>query len=426
MLVKGAKVVNSQSITRADILVEKDTIVEVKPGIKIPSDKVKIISAEGKYVFPGFIDLHTHLRVPGRPDKEDLLTGAKAAAKGGFTTIMCMPNTQPAIDDYEVAAWVRNKAEEIGIVDIIPIGAITKGRQGKSLTEFGRLKEAGCLALSDDGDSVENSYILRRAFEYAKMFGLLIISHCQDKELSGQGIIRESFVTAQMGFPEWPALAESLIVSRDVEIARYLGARLHLAHVSTKRSLEIIRQAKKEGVSVTCETCPHYFSLSLQDIVNSGFNPYYKVNPPLGTEEDLKAVRKALKEGVIDCVATDHAPHTYLDKEGDFYDAEFGMIGLEFAFSLFLKMVREEELGLEIIAEKMSSAPARILSLEKRGSVQKGYYADLAIVDLEKQWQANPENIFSKSKNTPFLYKKLKGVVEYTLFRGKIVHRAQS
>ncbi len=418
LLIKNAHLVRADSITKADVFIEQGVIVQIAPSLERNADKV--LEADGKYLFAGFIDMHTHLRIPGREDEETIESGSYAAAKGGFTTIMCMPNTQPAIDEYEIAKWIKDESERLGIVDVIPVGSITKERKGEILSEFGGLKQAGCIAVSDDGASVKNSYILRRAFEYAKLFNLLLISHCEDRELAQDGIVRESYLTAQKGIPAYPEIAETVFVLRDIEIARYLHSRIHIAHVSSKRSLEIIRQAKKEGILVTCETCPHYFSLNL-DVFQSSFSSRYKVNPPLGTKEDMEALRVALKDGTIDCITTDHAPHTYLEKEVDLYEAAFGFIGLEFALPLTLRLVRENALALEDIARLLSLKPAQILGLEKKGDIQEGYVADLCIVDLEKKWPVSLESIVSKSKNTPFLGETMQGCVVHTIHKGVVL-----
>ncbi len=420
LVVKNANIVNPEGIVKADILIEKGRIKKISKNIE--SDGAFLIEANRKYVFPGLIDMHTHLRTPGREDKETLLTGSKAAVKGGFTSIMCMPNTKPAIDNYETALWVRKESEKIGLLDIFPVGAITKKRKGKELTEFVRLKKAGCLALSDDGAPLGDSNILRKALEYAKLAELLIISHCEDKSLSGKGILRESALTAQKGIPSIPEIAETVGVAREIELARFLDARIHLAHISSGRSVELIKRAKQDKIRVTAETCPHYLSLSMKDIWKD-LNSNYKINPPLGTEEDKERLIKALSGDIIDCISTDHAPHTFLEKEAStLYEAEFGVIGLELALSIGLSLVRENKLSLEKLCQKMSSKPADILGLKDRGQIKEGLRADLTIVDTEKEWVLDDKNIVSKSKNTPFLGKKLKGIVEYTIYKGKVVY----
>jgi len=419
LLIKNAHLVNADKIVEADLLVENGKIAGIGKNLK-GTDKE--IDAKGKYVFPGFIDLHTHLRAPGREDEEDLLSGSQAAAKGGFTTIFCMPNTDPAIDSEGLARWIVEESRRIGLVDIYPVGAITKDRAGKELTEFGALRKAGCLTLSDDGFSVDNTLILRRAYEYAKMFGLLIISHCEDSQLSNGGNMRESFISSKYGIAGVPDIAESLIVARDIEIAKYLDVRIHLAHISSAKSIEIIKRAKKEGVKVTAETCPHYFTLTVEDIEREDFSGNLKVNPPLGDKGDLIAIKKALKDGTIDCIATDHAPHSPAEKELPFEVAPFGLMGLEIAFSLTNALVKEKILDLKDIANKLSTQPAAIAGLSNCGKIAEGYPADLVIADLGKKWKVEEENIVSKSKNTPFLGEELEGTIEYTVKKGKVIY----
>ena len=421
ILIKKAQLVNFDKIVEADLLIKDKKIARIAKNISEDADK--IIEAKGKYVFPGFIDLHAHLRTPGREDEEDLASGSLAAAKGGFTTIFCMPNTNPPIDNEGLARWIVEESRRLGLIDIYPIGAITKDREGRELTEFAALKKAGCLSLSDDGDSVANPLILRRAYEYAKMFNLLIISHCEDKQLANNGSMRESFISSKYGIAAIPDIAESLIVARDIALAKYLDVKIHLAHISSAKSVEIIKRAKKEGVKVTAETCPHYFSLTVDDIEKQNFPGNLKVNPPLGEKEDLKAIRKALAEGVIDCIATDHAPHSPAEKELPFEAAPFGLIGLELAFSLTNSyLVEERVFDLKEIANKLSRQPAVIIGLDNRGKIAQGYLADLVIADLDKKWKVEEKSIVSKSKNTPFLGQELKGVIEYTLKAGKVIY----
>jgi len=420
LLIKNATLVNADEISKTNLLIENGKIAEIGKDIQ-GADKE--IDAKGKYVFPGFIDLHTHLRTPGREGDEDILSGSTAAAKGGFTTILCMPNTDPAIDNEGLAKWIRGESQSVGLIDIYPIGAITVGRAGKDLTEFGALKKAGCLALSDDGFTVDNTLVLRRAYEYAKMFDLLVISHCEDSQLSCGGNMRESFVSSKYGIAGIPDIAESLIVSRDIELAKYLDARIHLAHISSAKSLEIIRRAKKEGVRVTAETCPHYFTLTIEDIEREGFPGNFKVNPPLGDKKDIVAIKKALVDGTIDCIATDHAPHSLAEKELPFELAPFGFIGLELAFSLTNNyLVKDKTFSLKDLVNKLSTQPAAIAGLEKCGKIAEGYIADLVIADLEGKWKVEEENLASKSKNTPFLGKELEGVIEHTIKKGKIIY----
>ena len=420
LLIKNSILVNANETIKANLLIENGKIISIGKDIK---EADKEIDAKGKHIFPGFIDLHTHLRTPGREGEEDILSGSTAAAKGGFTTILCTPNTEPAIDNEGLAKWIREESQSVGLIDIYPIGAITMNREGKKLTEFGALKKAGCLALSDDGVSVEDTLVLRRAYEYAKMFDLLVISHCEDSQLSHGGSMRESFISSKYGIAGIPDIAESLIVARNIELAKYLGARIHLAHISSAKSIEIIKRAKKEGVKVTAETCPHYFTLTIDDLEREGFPGNYKVNPPLGDKKDLIAIKKALADGTIDCIATDHAPHSLAEKELPFELAPFGFIGLEMAFSLTNSyLVKDKTLSLEDVANKLSTQPAAIAGLDKCGKIAKDYVADLVIVDLEGKWKVEEENMASKSKNTPFLGQELEGTIEHTIKKGKVIY----
>jgi len=421
LLIRQGIIVNPDFQRKADILIESSKIAKIEESIS-EKEADKVIEIQGKFVFPGFVDMHAHLRVPGREDEEDLLTGSLASLKGGFTTLLCMPNTEPAIDNYEIALRIRKEAEKIGLVDIYPVGAISKSREGRELSEFGFLAEAGCLAVSDDGSPIRETSLLRKALEYAENFGLLVISHCEDLSLSREGLIRESSCSASWGLSAIPEISETVDLARQIELVKFLNTRIHFAHISCKRSIELIKRAKEEGLRISAETCPHYFTFTLKDIEESGFSSMFKVNPPLGSQEDKLSLRRALREGVIDAIATDHAPHTYLEKEVDFKEASFGIIGLEFALSLTLSLVREGFLALEDLALRLSQAPAKILGLNDRGYIKEGLRADLTIVDIDKDWVVTKERILSKSKNTPLLGKTLKGEVIYTIYKGKIVY----
>ena len=421
IVIKNATIINHNRVIKGDILLQKGIISKIAKRIREKGDKE--INADGKIVMPGFIDMHAHFRSPGREDEEDLQSGSMAAARGGFVKVCCMPNTDPAIDNESTASWIRKESERIGLIDIFPVGAITKGRKGEELTEFQALKNSGCLSLSEDGSALKDSLLLRRALEYSKMSGLLIVSHCEDARLAAGGSIREGSISSKHGISGIPSIAESLIVARDVEIAKYLNTRIHIAHVSTARSLEIIRRAKKEGALVTCETCPHYFSLTVEDIEENGFTGNYKVNPPLGDKKDIEAVKRALRDGTIDCIATDHAPHSWAEKELPIEDAPFGFIGLETAFAAAnTYLVKNKTVDYRMIAQKMAYNPANILGLTKCGKIQEGFQANVVIIDPEKRVLVSEKEIVSKSKNTPFLGTELTGVVETTIHRGHIIY----
>ena len=363
-----------------------------------------------------------HLREPGREDKETIETGSRAAAKGGFTTIMCMPNTSPVIDNPHIVEFIIRESKRVGLVNVIPVGAITKGQKGEELTEMLELKQAGCLALSDDGKAVLNSRLMYLALQYSKMVGVLLIEHCQDNALTSGGVMNEGAVSTTLGLKGDPAVAETVIVARDIELARYLDARIHLAHMSLKRSVELIRFAKSLGIKVTAEACPHHFTLTEEAV--QGFDTSTKVNPPLRTQEDVEAIQQGLKDGTIDCIVTDHAPHTQEDKEVEFDHAPFGMIGFETAVGLIItELVSKKILTLPQMAEKMSTAPARIVGLTNKGEIKEGKDADLTIIDPDQEWVFKKDEIVSKSKNSPFIGRKFKGSVAWTICGGKIVYK---
>lgn len=423
LLIKNAVIVNADKMHTQpqDILVEKGTITQI--GRSLAADGAKTIDAGGKLVMPGLIDIHVHLREPGREDKETIETGSMAAAKGGFTTIMCMPNTEPVIDNGMIVEAVRKEASRVGLVHVIPIGAITKGQRGEDLTDILELKESGCLALSDDGKSVANSQLMRLAMEYAQMAGILLIEHCQDPFLSAGTVMNEGNTSTLLGLKGDPGVSETIIVARDIELARYLNTRIHLAHISLKRSVELIRFAKSQGIAVTAEACPHHFTLT--DEAVKSFDTRTKVNPPLRTREDVEAIKEALKDGTIDCVASDHAPHTQEDKEADFDHAPFGMIGLETSLGLTVtELVRPGVLSWPQMVERMSAAPARIVGLTGKGEIKEGKDADITIIDPDKEWEVRREDFVSKSKNSPFVGRRLKGCVEATICHGKVVYQA--
>ena len=421
-LIKNAEIINHDKTIKGDILIENGIIEKI--GKDLQTDKAKEIDASEKMVFPGFVDLHVHFRTPGREDKETIETGSQAAVKGGYTTVMCMPNTEPAIDTYEVAQSIKKASGKTGLLEVIPVGAFTKGRKGDELSDIGLLKEAGCLALSDDGCSVANSRVFRRALEYAKKFDLIGICHCEEPDLAGKGVIKETSNSAMWGIPSVPEIAETVFVARDIELARYLDVRLHLAHISTARSVQMIRRAKQDGIKITAETAPHYLILTIDDIEKDLFDSKYKVNPPIGSEYDRQALIEGLKDGTIDCIATDHAPHTKLDKEGTFIEAAFGMIGLEMSFSLCLKLVEQGLFTFNQLSGFLSYNPANLIGLCDRGYIAEGLKADITIVDTDRKWPVTEETIMSKSRNTPFLGKELKGMITHTIYNGKIVYKA--
>src|SRR3990167_4594445 len=370
-LIKNAIIINADRMHKEpqDILIEKGTIVKIGKGIS--ADGTKVVDAAGKLVFPGLIDMHVHLREPGREDKETIETGSRAAAKGGFTTVLCMPNTTPVIDNAMIVEAILKEAKRVGLVNVIPVGAFTRGQNGEELTDMFESKQAGCMALSDDGKTVGNSRLMRLAMEYSRMTGLFLIEHCQDPDLWCKGVMNEGDVSTMLGLKGDPGISETVIVGRDIELARYLTARIHLAHMSLQRSVELIRFAKSQGIAVTAEACPHHFTLT-DDAVKT-FDTNTKVNPPLRNKEDVEAIKEGLQDGTIDCIVTDHAPHTYEDKEVGFDHAPFGMIGLETSLGLTMtELVNKKILTLPQMVERMSAAPSRVIGLENKGKIAEG------------------------------------------------------
>lgn len=387
---------------------------------------VQIINAEGKVVIPGLIDMHVHLREPGFEYKETIKTGTAAAIRGGFTTVCCMPNTFPINDNASVTEFIIRKSLE-GLCTVLPIGAITKGQKGEELVEMGTMKDEGCIAFSDDGLPVMNSLMMRRALEYSKAFNLPIISHCEDLTLSEDGVMSEGLLSMTLGLRGIPSEAEQIMVFRDILLAELTHGKLHIAHVSTKGSVKLIRDAKKRGVNVTAETCPHYFSLTEDAVKNYDTNA--KVNPPLRTNKDIDAIKEGLKDGTIDVIATDHAPHHRDEKLKEFDLAPSGISGLETALGLSMRLVDEGVITINQLIEKMSVNPSRILGLcsppsffitGPKGTLSKGTDADVAIIDTKKEFRVEASKFFSKGKNTPFDGWMLKGAPAITISKGKI------
>lgn len=419
ILIKNGRIVGSEQkkVIQGDILVEDGIITEISAGIKTKADKV--IDAKDKIVAPGFIDMHTHLREPGREDAETVETALEAAIAGGFTTVSAMPNTQPACDSQAHVKFLLDRAKEVGLANILPIGAITKKRQGAEMAELGELKESGCLAVSDDGSSVEDTFLMRKAMEYAQMVDLLVVSHCEDKKLSDEGVMHEGYWSTVLGLKPIPREAESVIVERDINLAALTGARLHIAHVSASPSVDIIRQAKKNGIKVTAEVTPHHLVLTDADLKTYDTN--MKVNPPLRSASDVKALKEALKDGTIDVIATDHAPHPENEKEKEFDYAPFGMIGLETALSLSAgALIDEGYLDWPGLVEKLSANPAKILKYA-RGILKKGAIADIVIIDPNAKWVYAKDKIKSKSSNSPFIARQMKAQVTDVMVSGRIV-----
>lgn len=380
---------------------------------------VQRMDLKGRWLAPGLIDTHVHLREPGEEYKETIATGTRAAAAGGFTAVACMPNTKPVNDDVTVTTFIRHKAGLEGSAHVYPVACITKGQQGKELTEMGLLLEAGAVAFSDDGRPVVDAAMMRLAMEYARSFDALIISHAEELSLVGNGVMNEGRVSQLLGLRGIPCVAEEIAVFRDITLAKYTGVRLHIAHVSTKGAVELIRRAKNEGVRVTGETAPHYFTLTEEAVL--GYNTNAKMNPPLRTEEDRQAVIEGLKDGTLDTIATDHAPHSVLEKEVEFDMAANGIIGLETSVPLALELVRQQHLTPLQMVASLSLNPARILGVPG-GRLKKGEPADLCVIDPNMPFEITRDNLFSKSWNTPFLGQCLMGRVVLTMKSGQVTH----
>lgn len=417
ILIKNGRVIDPSSKTDKvlDIHIKGGKFSKIGKNLK--SDGAKILDAKGKIVLPGLIDMHTHLREPGRENVETIASGSIAAVHGGFTSICCMPNTTPAIDDASTLNFVLEKAKKAHC-NVYPIAAITKGQKGATLSEMAELAGMGAIGFSDDGNGVGDSLLMRRAMEYSLMLDVAIISHCEDESLSLGGSMNEGYTSTVLGLSGIPKESEEIMVARDLLLAELTGARLHICHVSTRRSVELIREAKKRGVKVTCEVTPHHFTLT-EEMVKS-FDTNTKVNPPLRTKEDIKAIEKGLKDGTIDVIASDHAPHLSTEKEFEYETAPFGMIGLQTTLPLVMQQLVERKiLTLSEAVEKMTINPAKILNL-KKGQIKVGYDADLTIVESQKQWQLRKEDIKSLSKNSPFIGWEFKGKAVCTIVRGKI------
>jgi dihydroorotase len=419
ILIKNGHVIDPANKVdgKFDLLVADGKIAKLgKPG-SLPSNGAQVLDAGGKLVVPGLIDMHVHLREPGYEYKETIATGTAAAKAGGFTAVCCMPNTSPVNDSRSVTEFILSQAAKEGAARVYPIGAITKGSKGEELAEMGELHDAGCVGVSDDGRPVMNAAVMRRAMEYSKIFDTALISHCEDASLAAKGVMNEGFVSTELGLRGIPDAAEDVMTGRDILLAELTGARLHICHVSTAGSVRLIREAKQRGVKVTAETCPHYFTLT-EDAVR-GYNTMAKMNPPLRTAEDVAAIRQGLKDGTLDVIATDHAPHALDEKSGEFDAAPFGIVGLETSVGLSIKLVHEGVLTMPQLIERMSATPARIIK-SGGGTLSAGAVADITIIDPNVEWTVNAGEFKSKSGNTPFDRWKLKGRAVQTIMGGKI------
>ncbi len=436
MIIRGGRVIDPATghDAIADVHVSGGRIVAL--GTQIDANDARAIDAHGLIVAPGFVDLHTHLRDPGLEYKEDIASGTRAAARGGFTTVCAMPNTEPAMDSRSVVEYVLREAAARGVVRVLPIGAVSRRREGKELAEFGDLADAGCVAFSDDGAPVWDATLMRRALEYASAFSLPIIDHCEEPSLAKDGVMHESWVSTRLGLRGAPSAAEESAVARDIALAEATGAHAHIAHVSTRGAVAAIRSAKARGVHVTAEVTPHHLTLT-DEVVAFGaaggesllYETNAKVNPPLRSQDDVDACVEALADGTIDCIATDHAPHAFVEKLCEFDEAPFGISGLETAFALCMRLVHGSRIDLPVLIERMTSAPVRALGLDRHvsgiGTLAVGAPADIVLIDPALEWTVEPERFASKGKNTPLTGVTLRGAVVATIAGGRVVHEIE-
>jgi len=422
MRIKGGRVIDPGNLDGImDILIADGNIVEIKKEGFADDEypEARIIDASDKIVTPGLIDMHVHLREPGHEYKETIETGCLAAAFGGFTAICCMPNTNPVNDCRQVTEYILQKAQAADSVRVYPVAAISKGLKGYGLCEYAELKEAGAIAVSDDGNPVQNSQLMRRALEYSKGFDLPVISHCEDLDLAAGGAMNEGGVATQLGLGGIPNASESIMVMRDIALCELTGVPVHIAHVSTRESVRAIKDAKKRGIPVTAETAPHYFSIT--DGAVKEYNTNAKMYPPLRSDQDREAVCQGIADGTIDVIATDHAPHSFIEKQVEFDRAANGIIGLETSVSLSLKLVENGVISMAVLVEKMSTNPARILGL--KNNLLIGRPADITIIDPERSYRVNADNFKSLSRNTPFDGWDMKGKAVLTMVGGNVVYQ---
>lgn len=422
-LIKNGRVIDpaTKKDGNYDILIENETIIKV--GASLTDEADRIIDAEGLFVMPGFIDLHVHLREPGFEYKETIKTGSEAAARGGYTTICPMPNTKPCIDSKEMVELLTQKAEKEAVVNIIPVGAVTKGQKGIELADIEGMKKVGAKALSEDGKSVMNPSLYLQGMEMAASKDMLIMAHCEDKELVGNGVLNKGKKSEEFQFEGISNAVEDIITARDIFLAKEAKARLHLCHCSTKDSVRLVKMAKEMGLPVSAEVCPHHFTLTEDDILEDDSN--YKMNPPLRTKDDKEALKAGLRDGIMDVIATDHAPHSQEEKEKSIKDAPFGIVGLETAFALTMsELVKQGYLTPYEMVKKMSYNPAKIIGINK-GSLEEGKIADITIADPDREYVIDSSEFASKGKNTPFHNRKVTGKIVMTIVSGSIVYEEE-
>jgi dihydroorotase len=427
LLIKDGRIIDpSQKIDEVGSLLVAAGRISWRGKGEPPKADCEVLDASGLIVCPGLIDLHSHLREPGYEEKETIASGSRAAAQGGFTTICCMPNTNPPLDSQTAIEYIKATAEEEGVIRVLPIGCISKGRKGKELTEMGELAAAGVVAFSDDGEPALNSYIMRQALDYSRAFDLPITDHCEDTILTEGGQMNEGVVSAKLGLRGIPNAAEDIIVARDLALAQLTGGRIHIAHTTTEGAVELIRRAKEKGINVTAEVTPHHLTLTEERVI--GYNTNAKVNPPLRTERDIEALIEGLNDNTIDIIATDHAPHTEGDKLCEFAKAPFGISGLETALGSLMGLVHNQKLSLVTLIAKLTYEPAKILGEKqgKLGTLAVGAPADVTIFDPDLEWVVDTKEFASKGKNTPLAGEKLKGKVIATIYQGKIVYKDEA
>jgi len=422
LFIEGGRVIDPASGTDGvrTVVVRDGKIAEVAERVERPRD-ARAVDARGRWVTPGFLDLHVHLREPGQEYKETVATGTRAAVAGGFTAVCAMPNTNPVNDDTAVTELVLARAAAAGLARVYPVGAISKGSKGEELAEYGELKAAGCVALSDDGKPVMSASLMRRALEYAKAFGLPLTVHEEDLHLVGKGVMHEGAAATRLGLKGIPAAAEEVMILRDLALLELTGGRLHVAHLSTAGGVRAVRDAKRRGLRVTAEVTPHHLALTDEDVGASGYSTDFKMNPPLRSAEDVRAVREGLADGTIDAIATDHAPHSSVEKDVEFDAAANGIVGLETAFPVCLALARQGVLSEKRLVEALTVGPARAFGLPG-GALARGAAADVAIVDPAAEWVLDPARLHSKGKNTPWKGRRLAGRCSMTIVGGRIVH----
>ncbi len=425
LLVRGGRVVDpSQGLDQpADVLIEHGAVVRVEPSIAVPAHG-EVLEARGLVVAPGLIDIHVHLREPGQESKETVASGVAAAVAGGFTAVACMANTSPVNDSRLVTETILRSAERAGLARVYPIGAVSKKLEGDEMASFGQLAAAGCVAFSDDGRPVFNTELMRRALEYSRHFDRPIVQHAQDLDLTGDGVMHEGTSSACCGMPGIPGLAEEVMIARDLLLAEETGGRYHVAHLSTARSLRLVREARARSLQVTCEVTPHHLLLADRAVIDAGFHAHWKMNPPLRDQRDVEGLVAGLADGSIDAIASDHAPHTADEKVLEFQTAPFGIVGLETTLALCLdRLVRPGRISLSRLIELLSTGPARVLGLPG-GTLRPGALADVTLIDPERELEVVAARFRSKSRNTPFDGWKLRGAAVATIVGGRIVYRA--